>query len=228
MAKAEGKPSTRREEFPLDSPNWISLRHILPLLGNLLGNADLAAKDLTAKAREGDVPIMRRYAGRAVGFPDCQLVPVECWLKGWIGGDGHVYEGYGQYVMVRGYAFFAWKPALAKVWPDVFASTSPSRVPTPSSPALISDPAADHELSTQARRGRKFVYDWELYKAKFFLMLDNDDVPANDDIDVHHYADELRTWSSKNGEEKIPDDSTMRAKITEWKPLWRRLKSLNK
>ena len=36
------------------------------------------------------------------------------------------------------------------------------------------------------------------------------------------------SWSSKNGEEKIPDDSTMRAKITEWKPLWRRLKSLNK
>jgi hypothetical protein len=87
---------------------------------------------------------------------------------------------------------------------------------------------ADHEseLSARARRGRK-PHDWELYRAKFYLMLDNDDVPAYADINISDYADRLMTWG-RNNFDKSPEQAAMREKVAEWKPLWQRLKGASK
>jgi hypothetical protein len=80
----------------------------------------------------------------------------------------------------------------------------------------------------QGKRGPK-PYDWELFKAKFYLLLDDDDVPAHNDINVQHYADQLMTWGRNNFSEKAtPEQASMRAKVAEWKPLWQRLKGANK
>jgi hypothetical protein len=87
---------------------------------------------------------------------------------------------------------------------------------------------ADHEseLSARARRGRK-PHDWELYRAKFYLMLDNDDVLAYADINISDYADRLMTWG-RNNFGKSPEQAAMRKKVAEWKPLWQRLKGASK
>jgi hypothetical protein len=87
---------------------------------------------------------------------------------------------------------------------------------------------ADHEseLSTRARRGRK-PHDWELYRAKFYLMLDNDDVPAYADINISDYADRLMTWG-RNNFDKSPEQAAMREKVAEWQLLWQRLKGASK
>jgi len=83
-------------------------------------------------------------------------------------------------------------------------------------------------LAAPAKRGRK-PYDWELFKAKFYLMLDDDDVPAYADIDASDYAERLMTWGNNNlGEEETPKQAAMREKVAEWKPLWKRLKDFNK
>ena len=84
----------------------------------------------------------------------------------------------------------------------------------------------ESELSARARRGRK-PHDWELYRAKFYLMLDNDDVPAYADINISDYADQLMTWG-RNNFEKSPEQAAMRGKVAEWKPLWQRLKGASK
>jgi hypothetical protein len=84
------------------------------------------------------------------------------------------------------------------------------------------------EPPIHARPGPK-PYDWELYKAKFYLMLDDDDVAAHAKINVSDYADRLMTWGRNNfGKKKTPEQAAMRAKIGEWKSLWERLKNANK
>jgi hypothetical protein len=94
--------------------------------------------------------------------------------------------------------------------------------------AKKAEPVADHEseLSARARRGRK-PHDWELYRAKFYLMLDNDDVPAYADINISDYADRLMTWG-RNNFDKSPEQAAMREKVAEWKPLWQQLKGASK
>ena len=99
-------------------------------------------------------------------------------------------------------------------------------------PAAVSNtvstepPAADRV--GHARRGPK-PYDWELFKAKFYLLLDNDDVPAHSNINISDYASRLMTWGNNNLDKgETPGDATMLAKVKDWVPLWRRLKSLNK
>jgi hypothetical protein len=83
-------------------------------------------------------------------------------------------------------------------------------------------------LPAHAKRGRK-PYDWELYRAKFYLMLDDDDVPAHADINVSGYADRLMSWGRSNfGEKETPEQAQMRENVANWKPLWGRLKNVNK
>jgi hypothetical protein len=94
---------------------------------------------------------------------------------------------------------------------------------------MTSTSVAEHEpeLSTHVRRGRKPHHDWELYKAKFYLMLYEDDVPAYADINVSDHADRLMTWG-RNNFDKSPEQAAMRGKVAEWKPLWQRLKGADK
>jgi hypothetical protein len=83
-------------------------------------------------------------------------------------------------------------------------------------------------LPAHAKRGPK-PHDWELFKAKFYLLLYDDDVPAHGDINIQRYADRLMTWGRNNfGEETTPEQASMRAKVAEWKPLWQRLRDANK
>jgi hypothetical protein len=98
-------------------------------------------------------------------------------------------------------------------------ATVPSESTAPSKP----------EAQTSIRRGRK-PFDWEIYKAKFYLMLYDDDVSVYGDINIRHYADRLITWGQNNfGEEqKVPEDPTMRKKISEWLPMWRTVVSADK
>jgi hypothetical protein len=95
---------------------------------------------------------------------------------------------------------------------------------------MAAKPAANHkpEPSTRAKRRPK-PYDWELYKAKFYLMLYDDDVSAHANINVQHYASQLMTWGRKNlGGKETPKQAAMREKVAEWKPLWQRLKGASK
>jgi hypothetical protein len=82
-----------------------------------------------------------------------------------------------------------------------------------------------------AKRGPKEKYDWELFKARFYLNLDDDDVPAHGNINFEQRAKDLREWGNEHpeiGEENTPSQSAMRAKVTEWAPLWPRLRAGHK
>jgi hypothetical protein len=238
MAKAKDKSSTQWKELPLDSPDWISVEgEAYRRLCSKTGSPGLAAKDLTDRMANESVPSMRRcfmYGIRRekTEWPDREPLHGQYWTKHRLSpradGSAEVIEGVGSITSVKGFAHFAWKPALAKIWPDVFASTPSPPVLTSPSPAPTEPPAAERELLGHARRGPK-PYDWELYKAKFYLLLDNDDVPAHGEINISDYAGRLMTWGNNNLEEgETPGDAAMRGKVKDWVPLWRRLKSLNK
>jgi hypothetical protein len=235
--KSRGKRPRREspEALPLDSPNWIPITEAHRLLCSRTGNRNLAATDLTDAMAKG-APSMRRcfaheirrkadgnYEKALIG-PEWELLPAEHWIErevqSW-SDSTFVRERSGAPTAVKGsakgFTYFVWRPALAEIWPDVFASTPPSS-------ALTADPAVDRE----SKRGRK-PYDWELFKTKFYLMLYDDDVSAYAEINAASYAKRLMDWGDKNlGEEEIPGDTQMRDKIAEWKPLWKRLKGLNK
>jgi hypothetical protein len=80
-----------------------------------------------------------------------------------------------------------------------------------------------------AKRGPKEKYPWELFKAKFYLDLYDDDVPAHGDVNFEQRA--KRKWGSEHpeiGEESTPSQNAMRTKVTEWASLWPRLRAGNK
>jgi hypothetical protein len=82
----------------------------------------------------------------------------------------------------------------------------------------------EEESLPGAKRGRKGKYDWELFKTRFYILLDDDDLPANGNINQERYANELLVWGQNHpmvGEKKTPAMSTMREKVAEWAPLWR-------
>jgi hypothetical protein len=252
MAKADRKSNKSRCKQPHrklpegpsldDSPNWIPITEAHRLLCGRAGNRRLAATDLTDAMAKG-APSMRRCFGHeirrkadgsyeeALIGPERELLPAEHWAEHEIRGrsDSTVVITRGpKTILVTGFVYFVWRPALAKLWPDVFASTPPSSVLTPPSPALTADPTVDRELPIHTKRGPK-PYEWELFKAKFYLLLDDDDVPAHNDINVQYYADRLMTWGYNNlGKKATPEQASMRKKVAEWKPLWKSLKGFNK
>jgi hypothetical protein len=228
-----------REELPLDSPNWIPITEAHQLLCSRTGNRRLAATDLTDAMAKG-APSMRRcfgheivrkadgsYVRRLIG-PERELLPAEHWaeyeVQSWSDSTFVTKRGPKPW-MVKDFTYFVWRPALAEIWPDVFASTPPSSVPTPPSRALTAGPAVD---LTHTKRGPK-PYDWELYKAKFYLLLDDDDVSAHADINASDYAERLMTWGRNSfGEKETPEQAAMREKVAEWRSLWARLRGAKK
>lgn len=136
------KRVTRR--FPLDSPNWIPIVNALQSLCDLTGNRQLAAKDLTNALADRDVPSMRRYfsgwrqsppVGAVLLEPDGELLPAAYWteheVRGWSEGSlGSFVARRGNMVaQIMGYAYFVWKPALAKIWPAAFALAAAPAAP---------------------------------------------------------------------------------------------------
>ena len=135
------KRVTRR--FPLDSPNWIPIVNALQSLCDLTRNRQLAAKDLTNALANRDVPSMRRCfsgsrsppVGAVLLEPDGELLPAAYWteheVRGWSEGSlGSFVARRGNMVaQIMGYAYFVWKPALAKIWPAAFALAAAPAAP---------------------------------------------------------------------------------------------------
>jgi hypothetical protein len=143
---ARRKRVTRR--FPLDSPNWIPIVNAHQSLCGLTGNRELAAKDLTNVLADRDVPSMRRCfsgwrsppVGAVLLEPDGELLPAAYWtehqVQSW-SSDATFVARRGAFVPSRGnmfteitgYAYFVWKPALAKIWPAAFALAAAPAAP---------------------------------------------------------------------------------------------------
>ena len=140
------KRVTRR--FPLDSPNWIPIVNALQSLCDLTGNRQLAAKDLTNALADRDVPSMRRCfsgsrsppVGAVLLEPDGELLPAAYWtehqVQSWssdatfVARRGAFDPSRGNmFTEITGYAYFVWKPALAKIWPAAFALTAAPAAP---------------------------------------------------------------------------------------------------
>jgi hypothetical protein len=94
-------------------------------------------------------------------------------------------------------------------------------------PGAVRNRGSSVDRPIRAKPGPK-PYDWDLYRAKFYLMLYDDDVPAHTDINASHYADRLMAWGHNNfGDKETPEQTAMREKVAGWKPLWERLKDVN-
>ena len=137
------KRVTRR--FPLHSPNWIPIVNAVQSLCDLTRNRQLAAKDLTNALADRDVPSMRRCfsgsrsppVGAVLLEPDGELLPAAYWTEHQVHSwSWDVVPSRGSFVPSRGnmfteitgYAYFVWKPALAKIWPAAFALAAAPRV----------------------------------------------------------------------------------------------------
>jgi hypothetical protein len=122
----------------LDSPNWIPIVNALQSLCGLTGNRQLAAKDLTNALADRDVPSMRRYfsgwrqsppVGAVLLEPDGELLPAAYWTEHQVHGwSWDVVPSRGS-IPITGYAYFVWKPALAKIWPAAFAVAAAPAAP---------------------------------------------------------------------------------------------------
>jgi hypothetical protein len=129
------KRVTRR--FPLHSPNWIPIVNAHQSLCGLTGNRQLAAKDLTNALADGDVPSMRRCfsgsrsppVGAVLLEPDGELLPAAYWTEHQVHSwSWEVVPSRGSFP-ITGYAYFVWKPALAKIWPAAFALAAAPAAP---------------------------------------------------------------------------------------------------
>jgi hypothetical protein len=112
---------------------------------------------------------------------------------------------------------FASRTDAARFWPSpddkmsVFASADPANV-------------TDTSLS-RTKRGPNGYYNWELFQARFYLNLYDDDVPANANINIEQ---NLMLWGQNHpdiGEENTPKSTAMRKKIAQWGQLWPLLKA---
>ena len=138
---ARRKRVTRR--FPLDSPNWIPIVNAHQSLCGLTGNRELAAKHLTNALRDRDVPSMRRCfsgwrsppVGAVLLEPDGELLPAAYWtehevVQSPLSDATIVARRSGMMPLeIAGYAYFVWKPALAKIWPAAFALAAAPAAP---------------------------------------------------------------------------------------------------
>lgn len=144
---ARRKRVTRR--FPLDSPNWIPIVNAHQSLCGLTGNRQLAAKDLTNALADRDVPSMRRCflpewrslpVGAVLLEPDGESLPAAYWTEHlvqsgssdatFVTSRGSFVPGHGyMFAEITGYAYFVWKPALAKIWPAAFALAAAPAAP---------------------------------------------------------------------------------------------------
>jgi hypothetical protein len=133
------KRVTRR--FRLDDPNWIPIVNAHQSLCGLTGNRQLAAKDLTNALADRDVPSMRRCfsgsrsppVGAVLLEPDGELLPAAYWTEhqvhSWSWDVTFVPSRGSMSAVITGYAYFVWKPALAKIWPAAFALAAAPAAP---------------------------------------------------------------------------------------------------
>ena len=129
------KRVTRR--FPLHSPNWIPIVNAVQSLCDLTRNGQLAAKDLTNALADRDVPSMRRCfsgsrsppVGAVLLEPDGELLPAAYWTEHQVHSWSWDVVPSRGYSPITGYAYFVWKPALAKIWPAAFVLAAAPAAP---------------------------------------------------------------------------------------------------
>ena len=121
----------KAERLSLDSPNWMPAAEAHRMLTGLLGDPDLAAKDLTAAVADKRLPCMRRaIASHIAPDQDREIVPLSFWdeyefgfdpvsEKLQIGAKGLAVE-----FRLR-VAFFVCKPKFEKIWPKLAAPAAP-------------------------------------------------------------------------------------------------------
>jgi hypothetical protein len=168
----------RRKALPLDSPDWMPIAEAHRVLCSLTGSRDLAAKDLTdammAKDEDKRVPAMRRCFAygirpKADGSkeqvllgPERELLPREYWieheLQSWSDAT-FVTRRSNNPASIKGYAYFVWKPALAKRWPAVFPSVAAGAAQPPQ----------------RRKPGPKTEGDWDLLMAAELIGIALDD-----------------------------------------------------
>ena len=135
------------DPLPLDSPNWIPTPEAHRLLAQSLGNPHLAAKDLTVPVAKGDVPCMCRDISNTVpSGQDRKLMPLTFFEKYEFQFAPVINSNPATralQVVERGdylpppywsgrYFFFLWKPALQRIWPDIFCPPpAPDQPPPP-------------------------------------------------------------------------------------------------
>ena len=136
---ARRKRVTRRS----DDPNWIPIVNAHQSLCGLTGNRQLAAKDLTNALADRDVPSMRRCflperrsppVGAVLLEPDGELLPAAYWtehqvVQSALSDATIVAERSTMPLEIAGYAYFVWKPALAKIWPAAFGLAAAPAAP---------------------------------------------------------------------------------------------------
>jgi hypothetical protein len=168
----------RLKALPLDSPNWMTIAEAHRLLCSLAGSRILAAKDLTDAMADEDedrrLPAMRRcfmYGirpqadgghDRVLVGPERELLPRAYWteheVQSWSDAT-FVTERSNNPASLKGYAYFVWKPALAKRWPAVF-------------PSVVGGPAQPPQ---RRKPGPKTEGDWDLLLAAELIRIALDD-----------------------------------------------------
>jgi hypothetical protein len=197
----------RGDQLPLDSPAWIPIAEAHRALLPLTGSRDLAAQDLSEVVADGSVPCMRRRLGHGDG-PKRELIPLPFWKEYWFMHWSDIglqlmnrpaNRGPSTVATYRGFAFFVWKPALARIWPAAFAPAT----------AAPSPPMTTEVL--QSRRGPKPKGDWRIELAARLIRTAATDPKALQNADAL-----VKTMASEFGDAGLflPSDAKrIRAEI---------------
>jgi hypothetical protein len=170
----------KAERLPLDSPNWMPAAEAHRMLTGLLGDPDLAAKDLTAavadKRSDKRLPCMQRaIASHIAPDQDREIVLLSFWDKYEFGFDpvSEKLQIWAKGLVAVEFrfrvAFFVWKPKFEK-WPALAASAASHAAssarddePTPATTARTDDklerrmPGPQPELRWRTALARELI-----------------------------------------------------------------------
>ena len=163
--------------LPLDDPRWLPLANVHGALCPSTGHPELAARDLTGgMAKPDGVRSMRRRFARLPDkvdpddYPERERLRWAFWNEHelyWSGSERRLMivprpRG-GQIVTAdaaRGYAFFAWRPDLERLWPTMFP---PSHEPAPPPAPVLAPDEAPQPL----RRGPQIARVYSALRKEF-------------------------------------------------------------
>jgi hypothetical protein len=168
-------PPRKAERLPLLSANWMPAAEAHRMLIGLLGDPDLAAKDLTAavadKRSDKRLPCMQREIASHI-TPDREIVPPSFWDKYEFGFDpvSEKLQIWAKGLVAVEFrfrvAFFVWKPKFEKIWPALAASAAPHAASSARDDEPTPAPTAPIDDKPQRRKpGPKIRHNWRLFVA---------------------------------------------------------------
>jgi hypothetical protein len=215
-AKAKARSGTPQQVSALDTRECWQDSVVYNALVDLLGSWQRAVQEMNSALATGKVRSIRRSGERTDGNPPEIQNTDEFWRRRKYVRVGpgvaatHVDEGDGLYVRDSNWIILLSVKDLCRLWPSLWTIIEGSPI----------------QNLEGGKRGPKEQFDWSLYQAKFFTILYDDDVDENDEINVDGRAGDLMEWGAAHlGEDGTPGSSAMRAKVTEWVEIWRRLKA---